>query len=206
MGHESASFLWHKMHISFIESFNQNASFLDRNKHWCVQNIAAFISSKCWIKPECTDTQLLIGDWRGPSGRSLICAPPPLRSRQESTCPPVKVSIYKLQLHPLLLFVSRTKIQSSGRHHRPQLFSWNWYSPTHSPGRYVLKIHFFFESGLKMIQFKTKSGIFIQKNIHSIESRIFNRISHSQKMKKIIQTSKIRPKYGFRALLRPMYR
>ena len=36
-----------------------------------------------------------------------------------------------------------------------------------SPGRYVLKIHFFIESGLKMIQFKiqfkTKSGIFIQE-------------------------------------------
>ena len=36
-----------------------------------------------------------------------------------------------------------------------------------SPGRYVLKIHFFIESGLKMIQFKiqfkTKSEIFIQK-------------------------------------------
>ena len=52
-----------------------------------------------------------------------------------------------------------------------------------SPERYVLKIHFFIESGLKMIQikiqFKTKSKIFIQKNIHSIESRIFNRIIHS---------------------------
>ena len=46
-------------------------------------------------------------------------------------------------------------------------------------GRYVLKIHFFIESGRKMIQFKTKSKIFIQKNIHSIESRIFNRIIHS---------------------------
>ena len=35
--------------------------------------------------------------------------------------------------------------------------------------RYVLKIHFFIESGLKMIQFKiqfkTKSRIFIQQNI-----------------------------------------
>ena len=51
------------------------------------------------------------------------------------------------------------------------------------PRRYVLKIHFFIEFGLKMIQFKiqfkTKSKIFIQKNIHSIESRIFNRIIHS---------------------------
>ena len=40
-----------------------------------------------------------------------------------------------------------------------------------SPGRYVLKIYFFIDSGLKMIQFKiqfkTKSRIFIQKNIHS---------------------------------------
>ena len=48
-----------------------------------------------------------------------------------------------------------------------------------SPGRYVLKIHFFIELGLKMIQFKTKSRIFIQKNIHSIESRTFNKIIHS---------------------------
>ena len=40
-------------------------------------------------------------------------------------------------------------------------------SPHLSPVRYVLKIHFFIESGLKMIQFKTKSKIFIQKNIHS---------------------------------------
>ena len=51
-----------------------------------------------------------------------------------------------------------------------------------SPGRSVLKIHFSIESGPEMIQFKiqfkTKSGIFIQKNIHSIESRIFNRIIH----------------------------
>ena len=31
-----------------------------------------------------------------------------------------------------------------------------------SPVRYVLKIHFFIESGRKMIQFKTKSKIFIQ--------------------------------------------
>jgi len=40
-----------------------------------------------------------------------------------------------------------------------------------SPVRYVLKIRFFIELGLKMIQFKiqfkTKSKIFIQKNIHS---------------------------------------
>ena len=40
-----------------------------------------------------------------------------------------------------------------------------------SPERYVLKIHFFIEFGPKMIQFKiqfkTKSKIFIQKNIHS---------------------------------------
>ena len=42
---------------------------------------------------------------------------------------------------------------------------------TGSPVRYVLKIHFFIESARKMIQFKiqfkTKSKIFIQKNIHS---------------------------------------
>ena len=39
--------------------------------------------------------------------------------------------------------------------------------PTPIPGRSVLKIHFFIEPGLKMIQskiqFKTKSRIFIQK-------------------------------------------
>merc|ERR1712062_516831 len=71
----------------------------------------------------------------------------------------------------------------------------------HSPVRYVLKIYFFIESGRKMIQFKiqfkTKSKIFIQKNIHSIESRIFNKIIHSQKMRKSIQNSKIRTKSGF---------
>ena len=50
-----------------------------------------------------------------------------------------------------------------------------------STRRYVLKIHFFIEWGLKMIQFKTKSGIFIQKNIHSLESRIFNRNIHLKK-------------------------
>ena len=79
-----------------------------------------------------------------------------------------------------------------------------------SPERYVLKIHFFIEFGLKMIQFKikfkTKSKIFIQKNINSIESKIFNKIIHSQKMRKIIQNSKIRPKSGFGALLKPLYR
>ena len=51
---------------------------------------------------------------------------------------------------------------------------------------------------------QTKSRIFIQQSIYSIESRIFNRIIHSQKMRKIIQNSKIRPKYGFGALLRPL--
>ena len=38
-----------------------------------------------------------------------------------------------------------------------------------------------------MIQFKTKSKIFIQKNIHSIESRIFNRIIHSKKCGKLFK-------------------
>ena len=42
-----------------------------------------------------------------------------------------------------------------------------------SPVRYVLKIHFFIESGLKMvqfkIQFKTKSRIFIQSEKYSID-------------------------------------
>ena len=55
--------------------------------------------------------------------------------------------------------------------------------------QYVLKIHFFPESGRKMIQFKiqfkTKSKIFIQKNIHSTESIVFNGIIHSKKLKKI---------------------
>ena len=46
---------------------------------------------------------------------------------------------------------------------------------SNSPGRCILKIHFFFEWGLhlQILQFKTKSGIFIHKNIHSIESKIF---------------------------------
>ena len=70
--------------------------------------------------------------------------------------------------------------------------------------------HFFIEFGLKMIQFKiqfkTKSKIFIQKNIHSIESKIFNRIIHSLKMREIIQNSKMRSKYGFWVVLRPLYR
>ena len=44
--------------------------------------------------------------------------------------------------------------------HFSQLWD-NW--PRDSPVRYVLKIHFFIESGRKMIQFKTKSKIFIQK-------------------------------------------
>ena len=56
------------------------------------------------------------------------------------------------------------------------------------------------------IQLKTKSIIFIQKNIHAIEFRIFNRIVHPKKMREIIQNSKIRPKYGFGALLRPLYK
>ena len=66
-------------------------------------------------------------------------------------------------------------------------------------GRSFLKIHFFIESTLKMIQFKTKSKIFIQKNIHSIEYRKFNTIIHSKEFEK--NHSKLkrrRPKYGFR--------
>ena len=85
-----------------------------------------------------------------------------------------------------------------------------FFPPHSSPRRYVFKIHFFIESGLKMIQFKiqfkTKSQIFIQENIHLIESRIFNRIIHSKKMRKIIQNSQMRPSYGSGALLRPQYR
>ena len=76
-------------------------------------------------------------------------------------------------------------------------------------GRSFLKIHFSIESGPKMIQFKiqfkAKSETFIQKKFFR-ESRIFNRIIHSQKMRKIIQNSKIRQKYGFGALLSPLYR
>ena len=44
-----------------------------------------------------------------------------------------------------------------------------------SPGRYVLKIHFFIELGLKVNQFKTKSKIFIQKKCS------FNRVQNIQK-------------------------
>ena len=66
--------------------------------------------------------------------------------------------------------------------HEGHLWTWSLCEIV-SPWRYVLKIHFFIESGLKMIQFKiqfkTKSRIFIQQNIHSIESRIFNKIIHS---------------------------
>ena len=55
-----------------------------------------------------------------------------------------------------------------------------------SPVRYILKIHFFIECGQKMIQFKiqfkTKSKIFIQKNIPSTESIVFNGIIHSKKI------------------------
>ena len=56
--------------------------------------------------------------------------------------------------------------------------------PLVNPGQSVLKIHFFIVSGLKMIQFKiqfkTKSKIFIQKNIHSIEYGKFNKSIHSK--------------------------
>ena len=49
------------------------------------------------------------------------------------------------------------------------------------------KLIFLIKSGLEMIQleiqFKTKSRIYIQKNIHSIEYRISNRIIHSKEFK-----------------------
>ena len=75
-------------------------------------------------------------------------------------------------------------------------------------GRSFLKIYFFIEMGLKMIlfkiQFKTKSKIFIQQIFiqlsteNSLESS-FKRIwGKSFKIKK-------RPKYGFGALLRPLF-
>ena len=47
-----------------------------------------------------------------------------------------------------------------------------------SPGRYILKIHFFIELGLKVIRLKKNPEFSFKKNIHSIESRIFNRIIH----------------------------
>ena len=82
-------------------------------------------------------------------------------------------------------FRNKTKAATSkyGRYLITDLVVEKSASPRSSPVRYVLKIHFFIEFGLKMIQFKiqfkTKSKLFIQKNIHSIESRIFNRIIHS---------------------------
>ena len=61
--------------------------------------------------------------------------------------------------------------------------------PGPSPHRYVSNIHFFIESGQKMIQcnvqFKTKSRIFIKKIIHLIGSKLF-----IKKMKNILNNSK----------------
>ena len=37
-----------------------------------------------------------------------------------------------------------------------------------------------------------------QKGIHSNEFKTFNRIIHSQKMRELVQRSKLRPKYGLR--------
>ena len=65
-----------------------------------------------------------------------------------------------------------------------------------------MKTHFLIESGLKMIQFKTKPRIFILK-------KSFNRVQNIEKnyslkiMRKIIQNSEIRLKYDCGALLRP---
>ena len=60
-------------------------------------------------------------------------------------------------------------------------------------GRSFLKIHFFIETGLKMIQFKiqfkTKSQIFILKN-HLTESKMFNRITHSKNWGKLFKIPK----------------
>ena len=137
--------------------------------------------------------------------------PRPPRSHNFTVKPPVLPKVtyladkdrpnHDLHLHPrhsalkndILVQLTGTLEMQSFRHAK-------------SHGRSVLKIHFFIESSLKMIQFKTKSGIFIQKNIQSIESKIFNRIIHSKTLRKVIQNSKIRPKYGFGALLRPLYR
>ena len=68
--------------------------------------------------------------------------------------------------------------------------------------RSVLKIHFFHWIGPKNDSIQNSIQNKIQ-NIHSVESRIFNKIIYSQKMRKIIQNSKIRPKYGFWVILRP---
>ena len=54
-------------------------------------------------------------------------------------------------------------------------------------------------------QFKTKYRIFIQKDIHSIEYKIFNRIIHSKEFKENYSKFQKGPKYGFGALLRPLY-
>ena len=67
--------------------------------------------------------------------------------------------IYKPELGPLL----------KQRGETPAQFYWRMVKAAYttrlggSPRRYVLKIHFFIELGLKMIQFKTKSRILIQK-------------------------------------------
>ena len=72
-----------------------------------------------------------------------------------------------------------------------------------------MKTHFLIESGLKMIQFKiqfkTKPRILILKKSFNRVLKIEKNCS-LKKMRKIIQNSKIRPKYGFGALLRPLYR
>ena len=70
-----------------------------------------------------------------------------------------------------------------------------------------MKIHFFIESGLKMIQFniqfKTKSKIFVQKIFIQLSTE--NLIeSFIQKNLRKINKIKKRPKYGFGALLRPL--
>ena len=70
-----------------------------------------------------------------------------------------------------------------------------------------MKIHFFIESGLKRIQFKiqfkTKSKIFVQKIFIQLSTE--NLIeSFIQKNLRKINKIKKRPKYGFRALLRPL--
>ena len=71
-------------------------------------------------------------------------------------------------------------------------------------GRSFFENSFFHLIGPKNNSIQNKIQNIHSKNIHSIEYRIINRTIHS-KERKIIQNSNKRPKYGFRALHRPLY-